>query len=85
MDGYVGNVVRGRKSIFVCFVECGCGSWDFLFCQVLIVSSLSRWVSPGALLSLYNYIAHSFNTGLLSLAKKVLMRKYPDHKRWPVV
>ncbi len=53
MDGYVGNIVRGRKSIFVCFVECGCGSCDFLFCQVLIVSSLSRWVSPGALLSLY--------------------------------
>ena len=26
------------------------------------------------------YIAHSFNTGLLSLARKVLIRKYPDHK-----
>ena len=71
MDDYVGNVVRGRKSIFVCFVECGCGSWDFLFCQVLIVSSLSRWVSPGALLSLYILlIASTLDYWIIVVSKK---------------
>ena len=67
MDGYVGNIVRSRKSIFVCFVECGCGSWDFLFlpsvdCFVSVSLDISWCVVELV------YIAHPFNTGLLSLA-----------------